>query len=323
MFMWWSKKRNSAIPYRSLLLSFENAVCRCDIRTLSTKRYQMNWQNYLDKYGEAAVWGQYEAPVLAANRAAQELIATARDTGVQEALTEYIEGGGGLQHVSSVRRGLEIMIAPSDPPVRFVPPRLNIRLWPWQERLWAQLNETPEVRQIFWVSGPPKSCKTTFTRYLEQEYQGEIINMGECVEMARALLAYRGHALVIFEFPPSFEWHVHRHRVGTFLETFSEFGSYRRSTMYSGARVQLANHLLVFANEPPIENISHRRVLHTALEEILTDTEDTVAEPAVAPGQGEASSQASTLVMEPVFDPMSGEVRNLASRRSEARSRSR
>ena len=51
----------------------------------------------------------------------------------------------------------------------------------------------PKVRRIFWVWGPPKSGKTTFTRYLEQEYAGGIVNMGECIEMARALQAYRGH----------------------------------------------------------------------------------------------------------------------------------
>ena len=130
------QKKNSAIPYRSLLLSFENAVYRCDIRTLSTKRCQLNWHTYLEKHGEPSVWGQYEAPVIAGTRTAQELIATARDTGVQEALSEYIEGGG-LQHVSSVRRGLEIMIGPSDPAVRFVLPRLNILLRPCRCVYWV------------------------------------------------------------------------------------------------------------------------------------------------------------------------------------------
>ena len=118
----------------------------------------------------------------------------------------------------SVRRGLEIMTAPSDPVVRFVPPRLNITLRPWQVRLLGQLNEMPDVRQIFWVNA-------TFTRYREQEYVGGIVNMGECVEMARALQAYRGHALVIWDFPKSFVWHLHKSRVGTILETFSEFGT--------------------------------------------------------------------------------------------------
>ena len=229
----------------------------------------------------------------------------------------------------SVRRGLEIMTAPSDPAVRFVPPRLNITLRPWQVRLLGQLNEMPDVRRIFWVNGPPKSGKTTFTRYLEQEYVGGIVNMGECVEMARALQAHRGYALVIWDFPKSFEWHLHKSRVGTTLETFSEFGSYRRSTMYRGDRVQLCNHVLVFANIDPIENITHRRIQHYSLDEILTDSEEVAeaaAEAAVAPDQSGLLSQASTLMMGPVFDPLSGSIRQMASGRSEspaARSRSR
>ena len=88
-------KKNSAIPYRSLLLSYQNAVYRCDIQTLSCKRYQCNWHTYLEKHGDPSMWGQCEAPVIATSRTSQELIATARDTGIQEALHEYIEGVGG------------------------------------------------------------------------------------------------------------------------------------------------------------------------------------------------------------------------------------
>ena len=148
--------------------------------------------------------------------------------------------------------------------------------------------------------------------------------MGECCEMARALQAYRGHVLVIWDFPKSFEWQLHRSKVGTVLETFSEFGSYRRSTMYGGERVQLCNHVLVFANVDPIDNITHRKIQHYRLEEVLTDSEDVGA--AVALDQSGPSSQASTLMMGPVFDPMSGRIRQMASRGSEsaaARSRSR
>ena len=75
------------------------------------------------------------------------------------------------------------------------------------------------------MSGPPRSGKTTFTRYLEQEYLRGIVNMGECVEMARALLAYRGHALVIFDFPKSFDWNSNRNRVGTTLKRFLSSGA--------------------------------------------------------------------------------------------------
>ena len=206
--------------------------------------------------------------------------------------------------------------------VRFIPPPLSITLRPWQEDLLGKLNSMPKVRRIFWVYGPPKSGKTTFTRYLEQEYAGGIVNMGECFEMARALQAYRGQALVIWDFPKSFEWGYHSSRVGTVLETFSEFGSFRRSTMYGGERVQLCNHVLVFANVEPIENISHRHIDKYRLEDTLTDTEE--GGPAELPGHSVGSSQASTLMMGPVYDPLSGNVRQMASGSADvARERSR
>ena len=250
------------------------------------------------------------------------MLSTARDNGIPEALQDFIEGGEELQHVSAVRRGLEIMTTNSDPQIRLIPPPLSITLRPWQEKLLGELNSMPKVRRIFWVNGPPSSGKTTFTRFLEQEYSGGIVNMGECFEMARALQAYRGQALVIWDFPKSFEWGAHRSRVGTVLETFSEFGSFRRSTMYGGERVQLCNHVLVFANVDPIDNVTHRRIEHYRLEEILSDTE--AGGPAELPGQSLGSSQASTLAMGPVYDPGSGIVRQLASRRSDvARERSR
>ena len=61
----------------------------------------------------------------------------------------------------------------------------------------------------------------------------------------------------------------------------------------------------------------------------MTDSEEVAeaaAEAAVAPDQSGLSSQASTLMMGPVFDPLSGSIRQMASGRSEspaARSRSR
>ena len=170
----------------------------------------------------------------------------------------------------------------------------------------AQRPPTPRVRRIFWVSGPPSSGKTTFTRYLEQEYEGGIVNFGVRIEMARCLLAYRGHSLVVYDCPRSYEWPQHRTQVGVMLELFSEYGSFRRSTMYGGQRIQIANHLLVFANAPPIDDVDHRIIDHTVLTE----------------GPELPSSQASTIPMGPVYDPLRGVERQLTSA-SSARERSR
>ena len=317
------QKRNSAIPYRNLMLQQQGVVYRCDIRTLSTKKYQLNWHEYVSKHSVPCNWGEYEVPLLKQTKTAQELVTTARDSGIPEALQDFIEGGG-LQHVSAVRRGLEIMTTNGESTVRFVPPPLSLRLRPWQVDLLAKLNSMPKVRRIFWVWGPPKSGKTTFTRYLEQEYSGGIVNMGECIEMARALQAYRGQALVIWDFPKSFDWGPLSHRVGTVLETFSEFGSWRRSTMYGGERVQLCNHVLVFANVPPIENVTHRHLDDYYIEDCLTDTEEGGPAPEELPGQSVGSSQASTLRMGPVYDPISGNLRQMAGGSADvARDRSR
>ena len=317
------QKSNSSIPYRSFILEHSGNLYRCDVRTLSTKKYQVNWHEYCAKHNEPSHWGDYQIPQHKLVKTSVELVATAVSAGIPEALSDFLEGGGGLQHISAVRKGLEIMTAP-EVTSRFVPPPLSITLRPWQNYLWEKLNEIPKVRRIFWAWGVPKSGKTTFTRYLEQEYAGGIVNMGECTEMARALQAYRGHALVIWDFPKSHDW-SDASRVGTVLETFSEFGSFRRSTMYGGERVQMCNHVLCFANVPPIEQIKHRTLDVLYLDEVLSDGEDVEEAEAVAAAAApptpaaSVASNASTLQMGPVYDPCSGRVAQLARERSRSR----
>ena len=142
------------------------------------------------------------------------------------------------------------------------------------------------------------------TRYLEQECEGGICNFGPLVEMTRCLQAYRGQALVIFDFPLDFEWFSKKSQVSVILELFSEYGSYRRSTMYQGLWVQNACHVLVFSNVAPIDGIAHRRIEHIEADAITE----------------EAGSQESTLVMGPRFDPMTNTVRELPRGRSRSRS---
>ena len=322
------QKSNTAIPYRNLILEEGGLLYRCDVRTLSTKRYQVNWHHYCSKFSEPSHWGDYDVPVLKAAKSSVDLVATAVNAGIPEALQEFIEGGGALQHVHGVRRGLEIMTA-SETTTRFVPPPLSLVLRPWQQYLWTKLNEVPKVRRIFWAWGVPRSGKTTFTRYLEQEYEGGIVNLGSCVDMPRCLHAYRGQALVIWDFPKSYDWSSNADRTGTVLELFSEFGSFRRSTMYSGERVQLCNHVVVFSNVPPIEQVKHRELDVLYLDEVLDDNEPVSvseavpagAPPAEAPATPAASdtSQASTIPMGPVYDPRTGRMAQLARSRSRSR----
>ena len=148
------QKSNTAIPYRNLILEEGGLLYRWDVRTLSTKRYQVNWHHYCSKFSEPSHWGDYDVPVLKAAKSSVDLVATAVNAGIPEALQEFIEGGGALQHVHGVRRGLEIMTA-SETTTRFVPPPLSLVLRPWQQYLWTKLNEVPKVRRIFWAWGCP------------------------------------------------------------------------------------------------------------------------------------------------------------------------
>ena len=99
--------------------------------------------------------GDCKTPPLGPHRTAPELIETARSDGVHSALQDYVAQGGSLQFIPNLRRGLEIMTQPVETGPRFVPGRVNIVLRPWQEEHLRYLNDTPTVRRIFLVSGPP------------------------------------------------------------------------------------------------------------------------------------------------------------------------
>ena len=132
-------------------------------------------------------------------------------------------------------------------------------------------------------------------RTLSQDTWSKSMNFGMCVQTARCLQAYRDQTLVIFDFPLQFSWHHLMSEVSMVLKLFSEFGSFRRNTMYQGSRVQICCHCVVYFNVLPIEEVRHRNVEHIIADEFLPD----------------GGSQASTIAMGLRFDPQSGTVRDM------------
>ena len=197
---------------------------------------------YLEKEGVPEQFGQHKVPV--GKKSDLELLELAQREGVSMALHEFVSSGGALHHVPNMTRGLDLLTTEStDREPRFTALELNIALR--QANLFDRLNETPVCRRICWVSGPPRSGKTTFTLYLEKHHTGGILNLGFSVCNSNVLHAYRVQALVIFDFQRQFNWTQMQTPVSMFLELFSEFGT-KRCTKYERMDIEVCNHLSFF-----------------------------------------------------------------------------
>ena len=79
-------------------------------------------------------------------------------------------------------------------------------------------------------------------------YTGGILNLGACESTVNGLHNYRTEAVVILDYPLSFDGARKSETVSTLCETFSEFGSTRQSTKYMGRRVSICCHSVVMSN---------------------------------------------------------------------------
>ena len=110
-----------------------------------------------------------------------ELLDVARNEGITVALDHFVECGGCLSKVASVKKGLEIMIPPKP---RWAPPPWKIVLYPWQKRVWEVVNTPPITRRTIWIHGSPGTGKTVFGNCLTEKLEGGAINFGATLKAA-------------------------------------------------------------------------------------------------------------------------------------------
>ena len=294
------QKKRTVLPWETVLLQGPHKVHRPNVRSLTTAQHRWNVWHYMHKEGEVEQAKSFTVPAQPRKPArvstSQDLLDVASTSSIETALSQYVSEGGDLARVGPVQRGLQLMLAGPAPGPRWEAEAPQLELRPWQTLLLGYLNTRPERRRVFWVVGEPGSGKTTFSSWLDEpaNYEGGVLNLGSCSNVANALFNYQQQAVVIFDYPMSFRWDLNGDDVSQCCETFSEFGSCRQSTKYVGRRVRIACHCVVLSNIMPIRQVRHREV-------VLIETA--------------TGSQASTLPMEAAAVPDRGF--------SEARSRSR
>lgn len=240
-----------------------------NIRVLKTAKHACHWHFYLEKESKPMQAGTYKVPAMPGRKQkGEDILKDAKNEGVPAALRKYIEGGGQVEKVPMVQKGLEIMLAPEKKKARWqhVADEQQIVLRAWQKSLIAKLKEPPKPRQLFWVSGPPGCGKTTFSNYLVKEFGKEdVFFCGKSVSYDGLVYQYKEESIVLFDFPKSFDWMQMAKPAAACIEKFTEFGCIMNTPKYKGRTVQLLGHCVVFANIESIQELQHRDVVEINL----------------------------------------------------------
>ena len=262
------QKKRTVLPWDAVLLPGSTRTHRPNVRSLTTAQHRYNVWVYLHKEGgEVELAKNFHVPAKPKKpsqlSSSQDLLDVASNSSIETALSQYVSEGGDLARVGPVQRGLQLMLAGPPPGPRWEAevPQLDLR--PWQSLLLGYLNSRPERRRVFWVVGEPGSGKTTFSSWLDEpsNYEGGVLNLGACHNVANALFNYQSQAVVVFDYPMSFRFDLHGDDVSQCCETFSEFGSCRQSTKYVGRRVRICCHCVVLSNVMPIRQVRHRDII--------------------------------------------------------------
>ena len=72
---------------------------------------------------------------------------------------------------------------------------------------------------------------------------------------------YDEEGVILWDFPKNFDWDNLSMAAASVIEKFSDFGTQLRSLKYKGKTCYARGHVVVFANRPPLPELSHRNVV--------------------------------------------------------------
>lgn len=250
-------------------LIYEGKTYHPNIRPLKTTKHACNWHFYIEKESKPVQAGTYKVPSLGGRgKKAVDLLSTATTSGVDAALKEYIENDGKLERVTQVEAGLRRMLEPTKKKPRWEAEadEHTIVLRAWQKELIQKLEQPPKKRQLFWVCGPPDSGKSTFANYLGRHFgTDDVFHAGKCVSYENLVHMYKSESIVAFDFPKSYDWIKMGQAVAACVEKFTEFGNWMTTPKYTGKKIRLLAHCIVFANIEAIPELTHRDIVQVNL----------------------------------------------------------
>ena len=138
----------------------------------------------------------------------------------------------------------------------------DVNLRPWQ-KAWLPrvMTRDPERRRIDWVWGSPGLGKSWIDDYLNENHPKGCFNAGNRCCLDNLVYNYDEEGVILWDFPMNFDWDNLSMAAASVIEKFSDFGTQLRSLKYKGKTCYARGHVVVFANRPPLPELSHRDVV--------------------------------------------------------------
>ena len=146
----------------------------------------------------------------------------------------------------------------------------DVKLKPQQQRVWDELQRPPITRRIIWVTGSYGSGKSYLYNYIKANHKYRMYDAGQSASLDNVVYGYDEEGVIAWDLPRTFNFEELGNSIASVIEKFSDFGQSITSKKYSGKTQHVRGHAVVFSNHPPIDQLSHREILHIDLTESET-----------------------------------------------------
>lgn len=136
----------------------------------------------------------------------------------------------------------------------------NTALSNWQQETWDILQSPPKPRQIIWVYGEPGAGKSFMFNYLTENHEYGLYHAGQSVSLDNLAYSYEEQGVIAWDIPMNFNWKELTTPLCNVIEKFSDFGQIITSKKYTGKNCRVLGHTLVFSNNPPPIELTHRDI---------------------------------------------------------------
>ena len=151
------------------------------------------------------------------------------------------------------------------------PLKENVTLKSWQKELWDIVHTIPKQRRIIWIKGQYGVGKSFMLSYIETNYRYGVYNAGQSVSYDNVVYGYKEEGVICWDIPKTFDWKNLENALCNIIEKFSDVGQVLTSKKYTGHKVEVVGHTIVFSNEEPPAGIRHRDVKQIRTDYDVTD----------------------------------------------------
>ena len=141
----------------------------------------------------------------------------------------------------------------------------DVKLNSKQQEVWDLLQCTPKTRRIIWVTGEYGSGKSFLYNYIKANHPYRMYDAGQSASLDNVVYGYDEEGVIAWDLPRTFNFEELGNCISSVIEKFSDFGQSITSKKYSGKTQKVLGHAVVFSNHPPLDQLSHRDVIHIDL----------------------------------------------------------